>query len=381
LAASNNPPHEHTAISWHDAQMKTDTIAIIGGGIAGLAAAIAVTKSGRAVSIYEKAEKFEPIGAGLQLGPNAVRALTELDAWDAVEPFTYAPPAIHMRDGRSGRLVREIRLGEHFEARFGQPYRVAHRADLHQALLQVATSSSSVHLQMGKEISRQDWPNAEPVIAADGIWSQSRELYFPGSPAIKVSDTIYRSLIPCPDVIGVDLDCVNLWLYPGGHVVHYPVGKDHKLNLVAITQGTLPPEHFVAAAPALLDILRQAPSWTNWPAAYVRPLRNWTAGHHSLLIGDAAHGTLPYLAQGAAMALEDAAALGRIFKTETTPESAFAELSKARLSRTKKLHAASLHTGRIYHANALISKVRNAVLQTIPGDLLLQQMAWIYKGQ
>jgi salicylate hydroxylase len=361
--------------------MKADTIAIIGGGIAGLATAIAVAKSGRAVSIYEKAEKFEPIGAGLQLGPNAVRALMELDAWDAVEPFTYAPPAIHIRDGRSGRLVREIRLGAHFEARFGQPYRVAHRADLHQALLQVATSASSADIQMGNEIFMEDWRSEGPVIAADGIWSQSRELFFPGSNAIEVSDTIYRSLIPCPFIGGVDMECVNLWLYPGGHIVHYPVGKDHKLNLVAITQGALPLEHFAAAAPALLDMLRHVHSWTNWPAAYVRPLRSWSASRHALLIGDAAHGTLPYLAQGAAMALEDAAALGKVLKTETTPESAFAELGKARLSRTKKLHAASLRTGRIYHANGLISNTRNAVLQTIPGDLLLQQMAWIYKGQ
>ena len=152
-------------------------ITIIGGGIAGLAAAIACARPGKAVTIYERAATFEEVGAGLQLGPNAVRALQTLDVWDAVEPITYAPPAILMRNAGGGHLIQEIPLGESFTKRFGQPYRVAHRADLHGALLQGVRTLPQVEIILGKEIEAKNLSG--PVIAADGIHSQTRLCLFP----------------------------------------------------------------------------------------------------------------------------------------------------------------------------------------------------------
>ena len=359
--------------------MKTDHVSIIGGGIAGLAAAIAVAKANRTVAIYERSKAFDPVGAGLQLGPNAVRALKKLDIWDHVKPFTSSPPAIHIRDGKSGRLLKELKLDAQFEARFGEPYRVAHRADLHQALLVAAAKSDSIKIHLDEELAMADWRSSGSVIGADGIWSASRENLFPDSSAIISTDTIYRGLEPLQNVTGIAMECVNLWLFPGGHVVHYPVGRDAKLNLVVVTQGKPPLDHFANAAPQLLQLLQQTKTWTNWPAAYVRPLKNWSVGPHALLIGDAAHGTLPYLAQGAAMALEDAAELFKQLEIEFNLERAFEAFKKRRIARTTKLHNASMQAGKIYHLSGTIAALRNLVLQATPMDLISSRMNWIYQ--
>jgi 2-polyprenyl-6-methoxyphenol hydroxylase-like FAD-dependent oxidoreductase len=359
--------------------MNSNHFSIIGGGIAGLATALAVANAGSTATIYEKAAAFEPVGAGLQLGPNAVRALKKLGVWDEVEPFTFSPPAIHIRDGRSGKLLKELKLGRNFETRFGQPYRVAHRADLHQALVNVVSASSHTTLHMNQEISMADWRSTGPVIGADGVWSPSRENLFPGSAAIVSTDAIYRSLTPALNVRGVNMECVNLWLYPGGHVVHYPVGKERKLNLVAVTQGKPPLEHFANASPSLMEFLQGIASWSNWPAAYVQPLNTWSGGLQTLLVGDAAHATLPYLAQGAAMALEDAASLFEFLLSESNVGLVFQKLFEARSKRTRRLHHASLQAGKIYHLNGIEAQLRNAAIGLIPSHLQLSRMAWIYK--
>jgi salicylate hydroxylase len=351
--------------------MKNQVFHIAGGGVAGLASALAVAKSGNNAVLMEKAAHFEAIGAGLQLGPNAVRALQKLDAWDAIEPITSQPPEIQFRDGRTGKVLNNVLLGQKFESQFGQPYRVAHRADLIQALLSVAKTKSTITVKTNAEVIARNSFNGYALISADGVWSKTREALFPNHSATVSNDVIYRCLTD-----HVHEDRVVLWLFPGGHVVHYPVGMPQKLNLVAVTQGADVTTHFKTACDELQNILA-ARSWTQWPAAYVKPLSSWSRGNITL-IGDAAHGTLPYLAQGAAMALEDAAELGEIIKSESEVSTAFVKLCQSRLLRTKKLHAATLRAGKIYHANSLIAAARNAFLQTAPSHLLLRQMAWIY---
>ena len=134
--------------------MHTPHIIIAGGGIAGLASALALGRHD--ALILEQAEAFSSIGAGLQLGPNAVRALQKLGAWDAVEPITSSPPEIHMRDGVSGKLLKRLQLGKNFESRYGAPYRVAHRADLHAALLSVVKSRPNITMRLNEKISSVD---------------------------------------------------------------------------------------------------------------------------------------------------------------------------------------------------------------------------------
>ena len=348
--------------------MRAANYTIIGGGIAGLASGLALANMGATATLFEQAPKFEEVGAGLQLGPNAVRALEALEAWDAVSPSTYAPPAIHIRDGRSGRLLKEVELGRAFAARFGQPYRVAHRADLHEGLLAALNVRRSVDINLGQAVSHKNFKG--DVIAADGINSPTRLSLFPGSGAVLLPEKIYRALLPMPELRGISAECVNLWLFPQGHVVHYPVSGGKKFNLVAVTQGELPALHFAKAAAELRALLALVPNWLEWPAAYVPALPRW--GHGNIcLIGDAAHGTLPFLAQGAAMALEDAVALGKV-------NANLANYEAMRRARVSRLHQETLRNGNIYHLEGMAALARNAALRAMPQSLFLQPLAWIY---
>lgn len=348
--------------------MAQDQFTIIGGGIAGLASGLALAKMGATASLYEQATAFGEVGAGLQIGPNAVRALEALGAWDAVSPSTYAPPAIIIRDGNTGQVLQEVELGRAFTARFGQPYRVAHRADLHEGLLAALKVRRAVDMNLGQAATAR---NAKgEVIAADGINSPSRLSLFPESMAVRLPMKINRALLSMPVLHGVALDCVNLWLYPQGHVVHYPVSAGKKFNLVAVTPDTAPADHFASAAPELRSLLALVPHWLEWTAAYVPALPAWGQGNVRL-IGDAAHATLPFLAQGAAMALEDAVALAKA-------KANLAEYEAMRRARATRLHRETLRAGEIYHFSGFKAAARNLALRAMPRSLFTQQLAWIY---
>jgi salicylate hydroxylase len=363
---------ENLTLSVIRAVMSGKHIQIAGAGIAGLAAAVALARRGVGVTVVERAERFSPIGAGVQLGPNAARALRQIGAWDAVEPFTYQPPEINIRDGRSGKLLKRVLLKDTFEARFGMPYRVVHRAGLHEGLLAVANAQGSINFEMGRDFvpSQQD-----TVIAADGVNSSLRRSLFPGSEAIALPQTILRAIGSLPSISGINLEAVNLWLCPGGHVVHYPVVAN-TLNVVVATDGaakadwSTPPFH--QWTDQLLSLLSSLPDYSTWPASYVPPLPTWRKANVSL-IGDAAHGTLPYLAQGAAMALEDAAAL-----TEHGPD---IDLHAIRAKRTSRIDKESRGLARIYHASGPLRLARNLVLSNMSEDSFIARLAWIYEGR
>ncbi len=349
---------------------------IIGGGIAGLASALAVANAGGQAVVFEKAAKFEPLGAGLQLGPNAARALQKLGAWDAVKSITYAPPEIHMRDGRSGKVLKRLMLGKSFEQKFGHPYLTAHRADLHSGLIQVANSYSSIAIKTNSDVPDLAMTGYGGLIAADGVRSKTREMLFPGTAANTTKDTYFRSLLPMPSSTrDVNFECVNLWLFPGGHVVHYPVGNPAQLNMIAITKGEEPNCFFKNASENLQSILALPTHFTKWQSAYVRPLKKWHQGNITL-IGDAAHATVPYLAQGAAMALEDAALLQQ--ELQSNPKTAIEMLSAKRISRTTKLHQNSVRARNIYHSSGVTALLRNIFLNVAPSAIIQSQLDWIY---
>jgi salicylate hydroxylase len=365
---------------------------IAGGGIAGLACALAV--QGHDALIMEQAEIFSPIGAGLQLGPNAVRALQKLGAWDAVAPIASSPPEIHLRDGLTGRLLKRLTLGAAFERRFGAPYRAAHRADLHDALLQAVKAKRNVEIRLGVKITNVETHASEiaiqstrtrfstsALLATDGVHSAIRLSLYPNSSAVSSSEIHHRSLIAMPSIPGVEIECVNVWMYPRGHVVHYPVGKTPRLNLVAITPEHSNPQDLYreACEPLKMLLALAQDSFTPWPSYFAPHLNNWTKGS-VLLLGDAAHGTLPYLAQGAAMALEDAACLATVLPTTISIRHAFAEVTQRRLARTHRLHNDTLAAGRAYHLRGMARITRNVAMPAIPQTLLLSRLNWLYSG-
>ncbi len=357
--------------------MTEKPIIIAGAGIAGLAAALAGWD--RDVLLLERAAAFDPVGAGLQLGPNAVSALQKLGAWDAVQPFTNSPPEIHMRDGISGKLLKRLQLGKNFERRFSAPYRTAHRADVHRALLDVVKARANTDIRLNVQVIADGDFDGSGLIAADGVHSQLRQKIFPGTAAIDSGEVFHRALLQTwPALRDVDMACVNVWLLPDAHVVHYPVGNPGKLNLVVVTPRNVSPMESVRhAADDVKEIVAQVGSTAPWPGLYVEPLKAWNAGR-TLLIGDAAHATLPYLAQGAAMSLEDAATLSQVLQTRSDVSDAFARVSSLRITRTAKLHRASLAAGLTYHMGGIPARARNLVLRALPQQLMWQSLDWLY---
>ena len=346
-------------------------ISIIGGGIAGLATAIGLARRGFRITVFEKAKDFEPVGAGLQLGPNAVRALISLGAWDAVEPVTRKIDEIAIRSGQTGKTLKRLGTGERFKQQFGQFYRVALRADLHEALITVAQTLPQITLVM----NAHDVLPEGITIAADGVWSETRGRLFPSTQAVIHRDRIFRAGLRSASS---DDAKVTLWLFPQGHVVHYAVGNPLVQNLVAVTSGQMPEDHFGSACEELKHLL-QVQKYGEWRAAFVPALEAWHKGN-TLLIGDAAHGTLPYLAQGAAMALEDAAALAKLFDAQADPQINFAAFEKIRKPRTTKLHRETLKAGKIYHQSPPLSALRDLALTAMPDQFLLARQSWIYKN-
>jgi 3-hydroxybenzoate 6-monooxygenase len=366
---------------------------IVGGGIAGLAAALGLARIGKPAHILEKAPDFEEVGAGLQLGPNAVRALQWLGAWDALAPQCVSPTEIQVRDGLTGKTLQRIMLAADFETKFGAPYRVAHRADLQNALLQSARSNPGINLQNNAEVTNVSIAETalslksgislkgEAIIAADGVQSAIRNL-LTGQPGKNtVGHMLHRGLAPVASVpASVNIDIVTLWLFPGGHVVHYAVSNWRHVNIVAAVED---PEislwtAFQGACQPLADILDLKIKWTKWPALDIDPAPNWNQ-NRTVLIGDAAHASLPYLAQGAAMALEDACVLSNAIQTTTELETAFREFSRLRFKRTSVIQNKSRQLGKIYHAGGALRLARNIVLKTASPLQFTKQLSWIYE--
>ncbi len=368
---------------------------IVGGGIAGLAAGLGLARIGRPSHIFEKAPAFEEVGAGLQLGPNAVRALQWLGAWDSLAPHCVAPSEIHVRDGATGNILQRLPLGAEFETRFGAPYRVAHRADLHNALLESARSKPGIKLQTNAEVTDVSIAEStlslksgeaitgQAIIAADGVHSEIRKRLLGHSGNSLIGHMLHRGLVPIASVpASVNIDAVTLWLFPGAHVVHYAVSNWRHFNIVAAVEDSEISlwAAFQGACQPLADILEQKISWTKWPALDLAPVPAWSK-NRTVLMGDAAHASLPYLAQGAAMALEDACVLSSAIQNAGEVEVAFREFAGARFKRTSAIQKKSRQLGKIYHARGLLRQARNAVLKAMPRSGFTTRMSWIYKWQ
>ena len=386
--------------------MDDHPILIAGGGIGGIAAALGLARQGRQVRLFEQAQAFEEVGAGLQMSPNGVRALKALGAWEAVEPSCVIPSEIHMRDGLSGAVLQRIRLGKSFEERFGAPYRVCHRADLLAGLVSAARRNFAIELNTGKRttgvedageqarLAFADGTSARgaAVVAADGIRSTLRSAVAGEVAATPRGVILYRGLMPLQRVPPeIEADCVTLWLCPGGHVVHYPVSNWRNFNVVVAVDGTLPDDGWKSPADAGevtrrlpgvcedLALLLAAPAaWTRWPGADLGPLPNWTRGRVALL-GDAAHATLPFLAQGAVMALEDAVVLAREAARVESLSHAFAAYEGLRRPRTARVQEQSRSMARIYHASGVIAAGRNLTLRLSGPSYALGRLEWIYR--
>lgn len=369
-------------------------VLIAGGGIAGLASAIATARAGARVRLLEQASAWGEVGAGLQLGPNAVRVLDSWGLLPALQACAAFPDALRARDSRSGRVLGTLRLGERARERYGQPYATVHRADLHGMLLQAAQPLAE--LQLGTVVShwhdagdgvalstQQGQPMAgHLLLGCDGVWSRLRQQLLNDGLPHPTGHLAYRGLLrqaelPAP----LRQTGVTAWLGPRHHVVHYPVRGGDWLNLVAVVHGRVNGDaqdwsHQASAAALraalgevhrdLQAVLDAVPGWTLWPLHDRPPVRgaNELAQGRVALLGDAAHPMRPYLAQGAAMALEDAWALGRVLGQgwrERVP-ALLQGWAQERRSRNAWVQARSRRNGRIFHLQGPMRWARDVAM-------------------
>lgn len=380
---------------------------VAGGGIGGLAAAIALAQRGLEVRVCERRPEFPEEGAGIQIGPNGSRILRDLGVAEFLEDKVAKPDVLSVRDGASGRELACLPLGTWIAERHGAPYWTAHRRDLHLALRARAEAEPRITLSRGTEtVSFENEPDgicaigangevlsASVLVAADGLWSELRR-HISGRPSnlSPVGKAAFRSVTPA-DSLPPELtpNAVHIWLSPGAHAVHYPVNGGRDIALVVIADD---PSRFEGwDSPVIADAVKEkvetfaaplqalvasADSWRHWSLYHMPPLERWTSGRAALL-GDAAHPMLPFLAQGAVMALEDAVTLAAcITEAGAGLESAIEKYERTRRPRVAKVIEASEHNGRIYHMRGAAALARNATMKIAPPKRVMSRFDWLY---
>lgn len=387
-------------------------VVIAGAGIGGLTAAIALAKRGFSVSVAEQADRLEAIGAGIQLSPNASRVLIELGIADKLAPYVVAPRALNVMNARSGRVLARAPLGEAATQRYGAPYWAIHRGDLHTVLCEAVESTPQITLQLGLRVddlaiheagvtvsgSKDQQPSelsGGVLIGADGLWSQIRDRLGQSAPPRFAGHAAWRALVPAEAVPpAMRAPAMNLWLGPHTHLVHYPVRGGSVVNVVAIVR-----DHWhepgwsavgeraeiMARFPAGLwhapvrELIGAAEQWQKWALYDCRPYKSWGTGPVTLL-GDAAHPMLPFLAQGAAMAIEDAAVLAScLAQTPDDPPTALRTYEQMRHRRTARVQRAARRNGGMYHVGGAEAFLRTLALLAMGGTGLLRHYDWLYR--
>ncbi|MFY9656763.1 MAG: FAD-dependent monooxygenase [Methylocystis sp.] len=388
-------------------------LVVAGAGIGGLTAALALARAGKRVALLEKAPAIEEVGAGLQIAPNAGRILQNLGLTEALDRAALRPDAIVIRRARDARELSRIPLAGATE-RFGAPFRLFHRADLQTLLLEAAQANAEITIRTNARVGDFDEEDekiflrlhgaagpedleAAGLVGADGVRSSVRGFLFRDEKdaPFYTGHTAWRALLPA-EAVAASLRAkeVNLWLGRGAHVVHYPLRGGEIVNaLVVIGDGDVepPPSEpirdggsllesagFEDCAGPLRELIAACDSWRRWPLWGRPALRSWTRGAVTLL-GDAAHPMLPFLAQGAAQAIEDAEALGSVFAAGASPSQAFARYEKTRIARATKVQTASRRQGRFAHAAVPLAQARDFIMARLGGGGMLERNSWLYR--
>ena len=389
-------------------------VLLAGAGIGGLAAALACARIGVPVQLFERSPALAEVGAGIQLGPNVTRLLKGWGLQTALEAVAAYPENLLIRSAERGTLLGRLRLGEQALVRYGAPYATVHRADLQALLLQAVQACGSAQLQLGQAITGFDQDAARAclhhadgrqtqgalLVGADGLSSRVRQQLLGDGPPRPTRHLAYRALLP-QAALPAALRCqdVVVWLGVGLHVVQYPVRGGDWLNVVALVESRLEDsktgdrsgwDHAATGA----DLLRELEGETPELLALLQAMDGWRLWHlqirHTIssaaqmaqgrvaLLGDAAHPMLPYLAQGAGMAIEDAQALGQALEQGGATPAALAHYAQARWQRNARVQRRALRNGRIFHASGPVRWGRDLAMRAL-GERLLD-IPWLYGG-
>lgn len=406
------------------------TLAISGAGIGGLAAGLAASQAGYQVKIFEKTAQFTEVGAGIQMGPNVWKCLHALGIGEEVREWASFPSSIQARSLSHNKLLGELVLDAQFQKKYGAPYSTIHRADLHHILAKAARENAGIELHLGTAVHHLKEGNEDTLIhlagdrenylggfdgliVADGVWSELRQqILHDGMPKF-TGHIAYRGLIR-QSALPEQLRSQNIitWLGPSLHAVLYPVRRAEFLNMVVVFEKpdriTIPSDprnrwDFEAPANPLDLLQKKAPvngqlqqmleainvhgtthegaPWRMWPLYGRPPIRRpqEMAQHNIALLGDAAHPMLPYLAQGAAMAIEDALVLkSTLAEPEKTMEYALRQYALKRYARNAKVQKKSIRNGKIFHLSGPMRLGRDLSMQLLAKQLMDSQ--WLYSG-
>ena len=395
--------------------MQINRALIAGGGIGGLAAALACSRAGVQVDLFERSTECTEVGAGIQLSPNVVRILDDWGLKDAVADVAAFPDRLQVRSAISGAELGVLRLGSVALARYGSPYATIHRGDFHALLRNALKAQEGVQLNAGSLVSgflqneegvtlhMADGHKAQGdiLIGADGLWSRVRQqLLNDGTPQV-TGHLAYRALVrqsSLPEELRSQQ--VTAWLGPRLHVVQYPVRGGEWLNVVAIVHGRMYGDAaywdhsassvelrriMAATCSPLQSLIHAIVDWRLWALSIREPMRgaHEQAQGRVALLGDAAHPMLPYLAQGAGMAIEDAHALVRVLAQTGAPicdvPKLLSQYAHQRWQRNARVQARAIRNGRIFHATGVVQWGRDAAMKLL-GERLLD-VPWLYRGE
>lgn len=401
-------------------------ILIAGAGLAGLTSALALAERGFSVSIMEKAPALSEVGAGLQLAPNATRLLARLGIMDDLLPHAVSPHALYLMDGIKAQPFMRMELGAQAKQRWNAPYITCHRADLQAALLKAVRDHPLITLQLGANVLshhimadkvtiRIDYNDqitdhsGQLLLGCDGVWSAQRARLPHGTPAFnnpapdstraRFTDHIaWRTTLPAEQVplsflqsLQDDLS-VSAWLGQNAHLIAYPIKKGKAYNFVAITDGedigaswdmkgdsAALIRRFKDWSPAVTDVLKAAPQWTFWPM-FEMPEPKLVLDNRLVLLGDASHAMTPFAAQGAAMAIEDAACLAaHLSPDENNHAKALAAFEQQRLVRIAKVARRGKLNRIAYHASGPLALGRNLLFRFRKSEKFLADLDWLYQ--
>jgi len=386
---------------------QTNTIAVIGAGIAGLTFALAMARKGVEVTVFERAPQLQEVGAGLQLSPNASRILQNLGVLDHVLQQSVAPLNITIRRANNLKLLSTVPLGAFALERWEAPYLTVHRADLQKALLakvrtfpsislisgaaveDISLTSNGCLLRIVRENGEQEIP-FNIVIGADGVWSSARAKLGGTAESRYTGHIAWRAVLNDGGKI-VPRDRVTTFVSRNFHLVSYPVRTGKEINLVAITPA--PPEAaswtndagparletaMAGSDPALLRLIRHPSAWTTWPIHEVPSTSPWTFGGRAVLIGDAAHALSPHAAQGAAMAIEDAIVLAEKLTAGDDASTALSSYEAIRRPRLRRVARRGEFNRFAWHAAGPVAIARDMVLSIRKPHQLAADLDWLY---
>ena len=387
-------------------------VLVSGGGIGGLAAALALVRQGFKVQVFEQAPEIGEIGAGIQLGPNAFHAFDALGVGDKARGRAVYTDCMVMHDATDETLVGRLETGEAFRKRFGNPYAVIHRVDIHLSLLEGAQETGQVEFFTSTRIEKIEQDEATQVvtaidqngkrwtgqalIGADGGKSVVRAQYVNDPPRV-TGHVVYRAVIDKADFPDdLKWNAASLWAGPKCHLVHYPLRGGEQYNVVVtfhsrqqeqwgVTDGSKEEveSYFQGICPKARQLIDLPKNWRRWATADKEPIATWVHGRATIL-GDAAHPTTQYMAQGACMALEDAVTLGEALRVTRQAngsadwDAALALYQANRVTRTARIVLSGREMGRLYHAVGVERLIRNSMWKGRSQERFYDAMEWLY---